>query len=182
MDPHSPDTLENRLLDAVIQGDLKKIDEYINQGADMSFQLDAPATVAAHHGQLEALKLLHQRGANLHDFEEYLLRKAASEGHNHVVTYLVENGADVHAMNDLALQWAARAERESTVQLLIEKGADYRHLDADIQEQCAEIKQRLDAEEQKRVSEDRARKAADSRDNHRNFRSFLRKRNGPGSR
>jgi len=179
MDPHSPDTLEHNLLDAVIQGDLKKIESYLEQGADMSFQSDAPATVAAHHGQLEALKLLHQRGANLHDFEEYLLRKAASEGHDHVVSYLVENGADVHAMDNLALQWAARAGRESTVRLLIEKGADYRGLDEDLQGKCVEIKQRLDSEEQQRRTEERIRKEDGMRNTHRNFRSFLRRRNGP---
>jgi hypothetical protein len=42
------------------------------------------------------VKYLVDKGANIHDFDDYALLWSAANGHLEIVEYLVEKGANVH--------------------------------------------------------------------------------------
>lgn len=71
------------------------------------------------------IKVLLDRGlVNIHENNDYALRRAAASGYTNTVKFLLDNGADIHANNDDALRLAARAGFHPTVKLLVEKGAN----------------------------------------------------------
>ena len=80
--------LDKKLAGAVENGNLYKVKEYLNQGAD------------------------------IHACDDYALRSAALTGHLDVMKYLVEQGADIHARNDEALKWAKKYHHYNIVRYL----------------------------------------------------------------
>ena len=81
--------------------------------------------------KIKTLDYFIKQGANIHAYNEYILRLAARNGHLEIVKYLVEQGADIHADNDCALQWAAQNDHLKIVKYLVEHGADI-HADNDL--------------------------------------------------
>ena len=65
---------------------------------------------AAKAGQLDLVKLLLDRGANAHVYDNSALCWASKRGHTKVVKLLLDHGADVHARDDEALRWASNTE------------------------------------------------------------------------
>ena len=63
--------------------------------------------MAAKNGHTETVKLLLDRGADIHAWNDYALRLAAENGHTETVKLLLDRGADIHAGNDYALRYAA---------------------------------------------------------------------------
>ncbi|MNL51286.1 Ankyrin repeats (3 copies) [compost metagenome] len=80
---------------------------------------------AAGNGQLEVVKFLMDKGADVHASGPSgdALKNAAENGHLKVVRYFVEKGANIHALNNRALLYAARNGHIDVVELLLEKGA-----------------------------------------------------------
>lgn len=72
---------------------------------------------------LDGLKLMVERGINIHAGHEYLLRLAAHNKRFEIVQYLLDMGADMHADHDGALYHAAFQGHKKIVQLLLERGA-----------------------------------------------------------
>ncbi|MBB5052697.1 ankyrin repeat protein [Afipia massiliensis] len=80
---------------------------------------------AAAHGQTQLVKLLLNRGADIHAMDDKALRLAALKGHTDTVRLLLDRGAEIHAVDDGALRWAAGGNRYTeTVRLLLDQGAD----------------------------------------------------------
>jgi len=79
---------------------------------------------ASENGHLEVVKLLVEKGADIHADNDNALRWASKNGHLEVVEFLVEKGADIHANNDGALKWASKNGYLEVVEFLVEKGAD----------------------------------------------------------
>ena len=88
---------------------------------------------ASLRGQLEVVKYLVSKGADIHVFDEISLRWASEEGHLETVKYLIENGADIHALNDFSLMSAVRNGHLHVVKYLIEHGKIHEKIDTAIQ-------------------------------------------------
>ena len=77
----------------------------------------------AQNGHTETVKLLLNRGANLHALNDEAIINAAENGHTETVKLLLQHHADVHAGNGYPLYWAAIKGNPEMVKLLLEKGA-----------------------------------------------------------
>ncbi|KAJ7167380.1 hypothetical protein C8R43DRAFT_1121809 [Mycena crocata] len=92
----------------------------------MIIQLDNGSALcaASKYGHIPIVKLLLERGADIHAGDEAALQEAALRGKLEVVRLLLENGADIHAGDDAAVQGAVSWGQLEVVRLLLEKGAD----------------------------------------------------------
>jgi ankyrin repeat protein len=79
---------------------------------------------ASQNGHIEVVKLLLEKGANIHADDDFSLRIASQQGHLEVVKLLIENGANVNAQDDYSLRWASQNGHIEVVKLLLENGAD----------------------------------------------------------
>ena len=69
------------------------------------------------------MKLLLDRGADIHALDDIALRYAAFYRRAETVKLLLDRGADIHAMNDSALDSAAYFGYLEIVKLLLDRGA-----------------------------------------------------------
>jgi len=72
-----------------------------------NFNINASLCRASENGHLEVVKLLVEKGADIHADNDYSLKWASGNGHLEVVKLLVEKGANIHANNDCAFQLAS---------------------------------------------------------------------------
>lgn len=79
---------------------------------------------ACEEGYTELVKLLLEKGADIHTEESNSLRRASKHGHIEIVKLLLENGANIHAGKDSALYVSCVNGHTDIVKLLVEKGAD----------------------------------------------------------
>lgn len=63
---------------------------------------------ASGNGYLELVRLLLERGADVHAYNDLALRWASRMGHLDIVKLLLERGANVHANGGSALKWLRR--------------------------------------------------------------------------
>ena len=91
-------------------------------------------------GDLDKVKSLLKRGADIHEFEDWALRSAARDGHLDVVKYLVEQGAHIHALDDWALGAAVFNGHLNVVSYLREvAGPEYECHECLIRSTCLEL-------------------------------------------
>jgi ankyrin repeat protein len=119
------------MYDAAQQGKIAAMQLLVQHGADVhntrgspwsSVTAEVPLSGAASHGQLEAVRWLHDQGVTDAEVGEALVT-AAEEGHGHVVWYLLrECGADVSLHGPDALRPALKHRRWEVVCLLLEAG------------------------------------------------------------
>lgn len=77
-------------------------------------------------GNLEIVKILLNKGANIHQGREYPLTAAAKEGYQDIVKFLLDNGANVNGRESDTIdpvQSAALGGCEKTVEFLLKQGA-----------------------------------------------------------
>ena len=79
----------------------------------------------------ETVKLLLDRGADIHAEDDQALLNAAENGNTEIVKLLLDRGADIHAVNDAALRYTAMKGRTETVKLLLDRGARIHAFDDD---------------------------------------------------
>ncbi len=88
---------------------------------------------AVKHGFIETVKILIERGANIHTTAEgswkgyTALMLAVLEGHTNIVRVLIDRGANVNTTNDKdesTLMWATAKGYLDIVEILMEHGAD----------------------------------------------------------
>lgn len=138
MSQHEKD--KQRLCKAIISGHHEEFHRMILSGVPI-FNLTglgfSAVHVAADSGQVECLKILHARGADLNEragsFQELTpLYIAAREGHLEVAEFLLKCGVDLEARcgeGKTALLMAAHYERVALIDLLLKKGADVGAID-----------------------------------------------------
>ena len=105
-------------------GNMDHIKFLLKKGADVHLWYDAALRFAAENGHKDVVKLLLKNGANIHAQKNDAWRLAASNGHKDVVVLLLNNGADIRADNDYALRVAAKNGHRAVVELLLENGAN----------------------------------------------------------
>jgi len=115
---------KKKLSEAIKNNDLEKVKYLLERGANLRADDDFALRWAAVNGQLELVKYLLEQGADLHVWKDWALRKAAENGHLEVVKYLLEQGANLHAEDDRALQLAAANGQLEVVKCLLEQGAN----------------------------------------------------------
>jgi ankyrin repeat protein len=129
-----PFTLEQRLLEAVRQGDRPAIERAVELGAALTVKDDlARSTVllaTLDAGDLALVRWLHEKGVPLDEPDaggRSALSFAAERGHLGIVQYLVEHGAAVEQRDMLQrtpLFHAALSDRPEVIGYLIEQRAD----------------------------------------------------------
>lgn len=79
---------------------------------------------ASREGDLDRLKETIEHGADIHSMTDLPLRYSAYHGHLNIVKYAIENGADIHANDDEALKYSAENGYLDIVKYLVEQGAN----------------------------------------------------------
>ena len=120
--------LNKQLIETSEKGDLTKVKELIENGADVHAKDDRALRWSAECGHLEVVRFLLENGADIHAQDDLALCWSALYGHLDVVKYLVENGANIHAQNDRALRWSTSNGHLDVVKYLVENGADQKIL------------------------------------------------------
>jgi ankyrin repeat protein len=118
--------------DALGTGNVKVVKKYLDDGLSVNEQFFAWSAlhIAANKGQLEVVKLLVERGADLnyrHPITKMTpLAMAALDGYTDIVNYLLSKGADpnVKMRGNVSVLRAVRdSGNDQMVQLLESKGA-----------------------------------------------------------
>ncbi|MBF0364009.1 MAG: ankyrin repeat domain-containing protein [Oligoflexia bacterium] len=118
---------------AMASGDVKKVEEYLNDGIDTNQYAKlgmTPLTAAAHYGNKKIVELLLEKGAriDLVDKEGWTpLDNAIEQGHLEIVKYLVEKGAKTDQANKdgfTPLAQAAYRGHTEIVQYFLEQKAN----------------------------------------------------------
>ncbi len=92
---------------------------------DIHYHDDAPLRVASENGNLDIVKYLVQKGANVHAKNDDALSWALENKKYDVVLFLVKNGANVNLHDDEALNIFINAEKTlNDIKFLVEHGAD----------------------------------------------------------
>lgn len=127
-----------QLFKAIKNGDVAKVQKFINEGADIhaTNKKDGrtPLHYAAYHSQ-EIVKLLIEAGADVHAIDQYgrtPLHSSVDAYHGvETANLLLEEGADINATdktNETPLHRAATADKPKMVKFLIDKGANIHEL------------------------------------------------------
>lgn len=136
-EPISDDTdLNTRFLMALFKGDLMVIDSCLAAGVDVNIRdvNDVPAImVAANSGNIEAVKRLLEKGADVNArstlyYNSTALMEITTNRDAAMATYLIENGANVHLIDsfgDPAINWAAYYGDIPFVDVLVKNGASW---------------------------------------------------------
>lgn len=102
------------------KGDIKQIlDDLINRD-----DINLLFMTAALKGDLESVKYLVNRGADIHYNRDFAFMGAIENGHLNVVKYFLEKGVDINAFNSAPLLEAVKHGRLNIVMYLVESGAE----------------------------------------------------------
>lgn len=112
------DEQHNRYTEALRDGDIKQVQKFLSEGVkiDEKFYTWEALQIAANSNQLDVVKLLVEKGANVnyaHPITQLTaLHLAAFKGNKEMVKYLLSKGADLNAMlrGDITLVAALRDE------------------------------------------------------------------------
>lgn len=112
------DEQHNRYTEALRDGDVKLVKQYLNEGVkiDEKFYTWEALQIAANSNQMEVVKLLVDKGADVnypHPITKLTaLHLAAFNGNKDMVKYLISKGADLNAKlrSDISLVSALRDE------------------------------------------------------------------------
>ncbi len=127
------DELNDKLIDAVKNGDIKNVRELIENGADVNAKDKNRWTAlfwAACSGKFDISTFLIEKGADVdakNNDGGTALHWAALNEHIDIAKFLIENGADVDAKDKnrwTALHWAAFYGHVEVTKVLIENGAN----------------------------------------------------------
>jgi ankyrin repeat protein len=122
------------LLLASRNGNLDKVNELLNNGADVNAADDSDQKTALHeaaiYGHTDVVSLLLAKGADVNVQDEYgytPIHWAAENGHTDVVSLLLEKGADVNVQDEdgvTPIFYAALEGHKETARILQSNNAD----------------------------------------------------------
>jgi hypothetical protein len=105
-------------------GYLETVKILINRGADIHIDNDEAIRWASLNGHLEIVKFLFGKGADIHADNNCAIRMASKNGHFEIVKFLFDKNADIHADNDYAIRLASSNGHLKIVKFLFGKGAN----------------------------------------------------------
>jgi ankyrin repeat protein len=124
-----------KVADAAGNGDLARLKSRLDGSPDRAVPADALFSAIFQQAPVEVLKLLLDRGANIHEPLEWggaALHIAARYGSAAAIRFLIERGADINQdLDGTPLYWAADQGRAKTVELLLGLGADPKRVPVD---------------------------------------------------
>ncbi len=110
--------IDSLLNSACEEGEITIVLDCLVKGADATRGLVS----ASRQGYIDIVKLLVEKGADIHINRDSPLTWASLYGHFEVVVYLIENEADINANNGESLIVACKNGYIEIVQYLVEKG------------------------------------------------------------
>ena len=114
----SQDDLDEMLILMIEGNSLKGVKLLHQKGANI--HTDYGVKYASQNGYLDILKYLVENGGNV----QHAFRDASDNGHLDLVKYLASKGANIHANNNYALTVAAQKGHLDVVKYLVSEGAD----------------------------------------------------------
>lgn len=123
--PNAETWLKNDALwEASKSNQIEMVKELIARGAEIADQDNAPLRIASNSGHTEIVKVLLENGADVQASQNESLIYASRNGHTNTVKVLLEHGAYVQASQNESLINASRKGHADTVKVLLEHGAD----------------------------------------------------------
>jgi ankyrin repeat protein len=123
--------LATKLYDFARSGDTTSLTQYLSAGIPANLtnhKGDTLLMLAAYHGNVEAVRVLIQKGADvdaINDRGQSPIAGAVFKGYDEVVKVLVEEGkADIHAGQPSAVEAAMMFKREECLRILGVEGAE----------------------------------------------------------
>jgi ankyrin repeat protein len=123
--------LATKLFDFARSGDTASLTQYLSAGIPANLtnhKGDTLLMLAAYHGNVEGVRVLIQKGADvdaINDRGQSPIAGAVFKGYDEVVKVLVEEGkADIHAGQPSAVQAAMMFKREECLRILGVEGAE----------------------------------------------------------
>ncbi len=129
----------NPLFEACYEGDIKKINDFLDQGFDINSKTNSGSTllhIAAQNNYLDMANILLARGAEVNALTEdgwTPLHFAAQKGYEELVKVLIKAGVNLDIAglryHRTALHYAADQGRDGVVMILLAAGANHNLLD-----------------------------------------------------
>jgi ankyrin repeat protein len=113
--------LDHQFVNASHQGNLELVKELLAKGANINAKDDQALIYASSNDHLDVVEYLISKGANIHANDDEALGLASFKGYLNVVKYLISKGADIHANNDRALRWASVNGQLDIIKYLVSK-------------------------------------------------------------
>lgn len=118
------DILNDKLLNATLNGDTALIKQLVKQGADITFADCAMLHVASQSHNIELVQYYLQQGCDINSLGSMAIRYAVCSSNLDMVKYLVENGADILIHDGQLIKDAAGYNKVDIVFYLAQQGLD----------------------------------------------------------
>lgn len=118
--------INDELVIASRNGDLKNVCRLINEGADVHYECDEALIVAAGNGHIKILSVLLEADADLHVNNDEAFRSAVDNEHYRLVRYMLDKGVSANTNDEYLLKSAIERGHLEIVKMAIEYGADVR--------------------------------------------------------
>jgi len=117
-------SMDQAICEAAGQGDLNSVRRLHQKGADLRACDNEPLCRAAAAGHLELVRYIHQNGGDIVAPNNEPFCRAAAAGHLELVRYIHQNGGDISAPNNEPVCRAAAAGHLELVRYIHKKGGD----------------------------------------------------------
>ncbi|AFX93104.1 putative ankyrin repeat protein [Megavirus courdo11] len=112
------DYLQNSLCINCRYGNLEKVTELVNKGADVKARDNCAIRWASEYGHIDVVKYLINQGADITGSGSYAVVSASKYGHIEIVKYLVSQGIDIKILNNCAIRSAKKNNHNDIVEYL----------------------------------------------------------------
>ncbi|AZL89634.1 ankyrin repeat protein [Megavirus baoshan] len=112
------DYLQNSLCINCRHGNLEKVKELVNEGANVKARDNCAIRWASEYGHIDIIKYLISQGADITGSGSYAIVLASKYGHIDTVKYLVDQGIDVKILNNCAIRSAKKNNHNDIVEYL----------------------------------------------------------------
>jgi ankyrin repeat protein len=119
--------MDQNLLQACTDGDLGRVIELVEQGADINCETEygwTPLHNSTYVGSVEIVRYLVEQGADIHSKNNYGFTPLHYARSVEIVQYLVEQGADINCKSNYGSTLLHFAKTIEIARYLVEQGAD----------------------------------------------------------